>query len=69
MAEEYRAIAHIATNLSQGRSLPASKSQTIHETNGSLTTTSDYTYDSYGNIKTETLGGLGIPGNTSRVTV
>ena len=69
VAEEYRAIAHIATNLSQGRSLPASKSQTIHETNGSLTTTSDYTYDSYGNIKTETLGGLGIPGNTSRVTV
>ena len=66
--EQYREIQSITTDLSQGRSLPASRTETLCETNGSITRSTAYTHDAYGNVKTVTESGLGIPGFTSRIT-
>jgi len=66
--EQYREIRSITTDLCQGRSLLASRTETLCETNGSITRSTAYTHDAHGNVKTVTESGLGIPGLASRVT-
>ena len=65
--EQYREILCQTTTLTQGRKLLASVTEKATETNGTLTKTTLYAYDSYGNVVTKTED-VGLPGHDRRVT-
>ena len=65
--EERRRILCQTNTLTQGRKLLTSVTERAAETNGSLTKTTRYTYDSYGNVVTKTED-VGLPGHDSKVT-
>ena len=63
--EQYREILCQTTTLTQGRKLLASVTEKATETNGTLTKTTLYAYDSYGNVVTKTED-VGLPGHDRR---
>ena len=65
--EEHKEILCQTTTLTQGRKLLASVTEKATETNGTLTKTTLYAYDSYGNVVTKTED-VGLPGHDRRVT-
>ena len=66
--EQFKEISYITTTLSQGRRLLSSATERAVETNGTLTKTTSYTYDTYGNVVTKTED-VGLPGLDRKVTV
>ena len=66
--EENKKILCLTTTLSQGRRLLSSATERAVETNGTLTKTTSYTYDTYGNVVTKTED-VGLPGLDRKVTV
>ena len=65
--EQFKEISYITTTLSQGRRLLSSATERTVETNGTLTKTTSYTYDTYGNVVTKTED-VGLPGLDRKVT-
>ncbi len=65
--EENKKILCLTTTLSQGRRLLSSATERTVETNGTLTKTTSYTYDTYGNVVTKTED-VGLPGLDRKVT-
>ena len=65
--EENKKILCLTTTLSQGRRLLSSATERAVETNGTLTKTTSYTYDTYGNVVTKTED-VGLPGLDRKVT-
>ena len=65
--EQFKEISYITTTLSQGRRLLSSATERAVETNGTLTKTTSYTYDTYGNVVTKTED-VGLPGLDRKVT-
>ena len=66
--EQFKEISYITSTLSQGRRLLSSATERAVETNGTLTKTTSYTYDTYGNVVTKTED-VGLPGLDRKVTV
>ena len=65
--EQFKEISYITSTLSQGRRLLSSATERAVETNGTLTKTTSYTYDTYGNVVTKTED-VGLPGLDRKVT-
>ncbi|MCQ2118745.1 MAG: DUF6443 domain-containing protein, partial [Bacteroidales bacterium] len=64
---QYKEIRFITTLLSQGRNLLTSRDETTAGSNGSVTRSVAYEYDTYGNV-VKTTESVGLPGYTSRIT-